>query len=329
MIFQKRYSLRAAVSLAAAVLAACSPAPPAPVVDRGPAAAAAAPAVPRAGYHIVKKGDTLYSIAQEHGQDWRDVKAWNAIDNPNLLRIGQELRVEPPDGAAVTKPVAAPAAIDVRPLGSSAPAPVADAARPAGAAENLKRAPKGGIKPYSEETLALARREEGGEAAAPVAPAAGAAAAAAEAKPEVKAPPKPDAPAAESAGVAAGDTAVEWVWPYRGKILTGFGEGTSKGLDIAGNAGDPVLAAAKGRVILVSESVRAYGKLVVVKHSDTYLSVYANNSKFLVKEGESVTRGQKIAEVGMSPGTPGLASLHFEIRRQGKPVDPLKFLPAR
>ncbi|MBL8484908.1 MAG: peptidoglycan DD-metalloendopeptidase family protein [Rhodocyclaceae bacterium] len=328
MIFQKRYSLRAAVLLATAALAACAPAPPAPVVDRSPAAAAAAPAVPRAGYHIVKKGDTLYSIAQEHGQDWRDVKAWNAIDNPNLLRIGQELRVESPDGAAVSKPVAAPAAIDVRPLGPAAAAPAVDAARPAAGADNLKRAPKGGIKPYSEETLALARREEGGDVAvAAAAPAAGAAAS--EAKPEARPPAKADAPAADNAGVAAGDTAVEWAWPYRGKILTGFGEGTSKGLDIAGNAGDPVLAAAKGRVILVSESVRAYGKLVVVKHSDTYLSVYANNSKFLVKEGESVARGQKIAEVGMSPGTPGLASLHFEIRRQGKPVDPLKFLPAR
>ncbi|MBL8223387.1 MAG: LysM peptidoglycan-binding domain-containing protein, partial [Bryobacterales bacterium] len=106
------------------------------MVDRGPAAAAAAPAVPRAGYHIVKKGDTLYSIAQEHGQDWRDVKAWNAIDNPNLLRIGQELRVESPDGAAVSKPVAAPAAIDVRPLGPAAAAPAVDAARPAAGADS-------------------------------------------------------------------------------------------------------------------------------------------------------------------------------------------------
>ncbi|MBL8471439.1 MAG: peptidoglycan DD-metalloendopeptidase family protein [Rhodocyclaceae bacterium] len=322
MIFQKPTYCRAAIWCAATVLAGCASGPPAPVSDRG-GTPVTAPQAPRSGYHVVRKGETLYSIAQEHGQDWREVKAWNGIDNPNMLRIGQELRVEPPEGAAVAKPVAGPAPIEVRPLGPAGTAAEAGA-RPGAEGDTFKRAPKGGIKPYSEEALAQARRDEGSAAAA-----GGAAAVVAEAKPETKPAVKTDTSSPENTAVASGDGALEWGWPYRGKILTAFGEGTSKGIDMAGNAGDPVMAAAKGRVILVSESVRAYGKLVVVKHSETYLSVYANNSKFLVKEGDTVARGQKIAEVGMSATAPGVAALHFEIRRQGKPVDPLKFLPAR
>ena len=117
------------------------------------------------------------------------------------------------------------------------------------------------------------------------------------------------------------------MWPAAGKPITPFVEGSSKGVDIAGKAGDPVLAAAAGVVSYAGAGLRGYGNLVVLRHNATYLSVYAHNSKILVKEKQAVTKGQKIAEMGSSDTES--PRLHFEIRRQGKPADPQKFLPAR
>ncbi|MEO7549322.1 MAG: peptidoglycan DD-metalloendopeptidase family protein, partial [Ramlibacter sp.] len=127
----------------------------------------------------------------------------------------------------------------------------------------------------------------------------------------------------------AGDDDVPWAWPTPGNatVLTGFDEIKNKGLDIAGKAGDPVLAAADGRVVYSGAGLRGYGNLIILKHNNTYLTAYAHNQALLVKEDQSVRKGQKIAEMGNSDAD--RVKLHFEIRRQGKPVDPARFLPAR
>jgi lipoprotein NlpD len=263
---------------------------------------AAATTDSRIGYHSVKKGDTLYSIALDNGQDYKDVAAWNNLENPNRIMIGQQLRVTPPDNGA---PVAV-----AKPVSSGGPIEVKQSATPASSnTDTLKREPRGGKLAYSEEALARARQ---GEAAArPV-----------DTRPE----PKPVEAQPVDKPVVAGDE-VEWMWPASGKLITPFAEGSSKGIDIAGKGGDPVLAAAGGVVSYAGAGLRGYGNLVVLRHNGTYLSVYAHNSKILVKEKQTVTKGQKIAEIGSTDSDS--PRLHFEIRRQGKPADPQKFLPAR
>lgn len=139
------------------------------------------------------------------------------------------------------------------------------------------------------------------------------------------APGSSSAPAATEAREAGDD--LTWAWPAAGTLLTPFDEARSKGLAIAGTAGDPVLAAADGRVVYVGSGIRGYGNLVIVKHNATYLTAYAHNQSLLVKEDQAVRRGQKIAEMGSSDAE--RVQLHFEIRRQGKPVDPARLLPAR
>ncbi len=123
-----------------------------------------------------------------------------------------------------------------------------------------------------------------------------------------------------------GDDKVDWVWPAKGKILTGFSEAASlKGIDIAGTSGQAVAASAGGKVVYAGTGLRGYGKLIIIKHNGTYLSAYAHNKEILVKEGQQVNRGQRIAEMGNTDADQ--VKLHFEIRRQGKPVDPLRYLP--
>ncbi|MGQ0442619.1 MAG: peptidoglycan DD-metalloendopeptidase family protein, partial [Methylophilaceae bacterium] len=118
---------------------------------------------------------------------------------------------------------------------------------------------------------------------------------------------------------------LNWAWPTQGKIIANFNEATNKGVDIAGSLGQTVSAAASGRVIYVGSDLRGYGKLVIVKHNKTFLSVYAHNNKIVAKEGQTVVAGQKIAEMGNTDANS--VKLHFEIRRQGKSVDPAKYLP--
>jgi lipoprotein NlpD len=304
---------RLILTLLLPIIGGCASHAPAPVEERGAAqpvvksAQAMAQAAPTAtgtstGFYTVKKGDTLYSIALDHGQDHKDVAVWNSLDNPNVIRIGQQLRVAPPENSA---PVAV-----ARPVTSSAPIEVKPAiTRAGGNTETVKREPKGGKLVYSDEALAKAR--QGDATPKPV-----------EARPEVR----PAEPAPAEKPVVAGDE-VDWMWPASGKLLAPFAEGSSKGVDIAGKAGDSVLAAASGVVSYAGAGLRGYGNLVVLRHNATYLSVYAHNSKLLVKEKDTVARGQKIAEMG-STDTES-PRLHFEIRRQGKPADPQKFLPAR
>ncbi|AVO48274.1 peptidase [Melaminivora suipulveris] len=139
--------------------------------------------------------------------------------------------------------------------------------------------------------------------------------------------PATPAPAPEPQPVATGGDAVNFIWPSSGSLIAGFDEARNKGLDIAGKAGDPVLAAADGRVVYAGAGLRGYGNLVILKHNNTFLTAYAHNQTLLVKEDQNVRRGQKIAEMGSTDAD--RVKLHFEVRRQGKPVDPARYLPAR
>lgn len=327
--------------LAAAWLAGCASHSPAPVVERSstlvegkmPAktsttVASGAVATPSGDLYVVKKGDTLFSISLEHGQSYRDIAAWNNLEDPNRIQVGQQLRVAPPIAAkeseapvAVAKPVTVigvpietTSDSDSRKLPAAA---VAAATAVATVGDGLKHEPKGGKQPYSPEALVRMQKPEG--AATQLLPV--------EAKPETGKPlqEKPiDKPASPP---VAGDDAVDWGWPAAGKVIGNFVEGSNKGLDLSGKTGEPVLAAANGKVILVSSALRGYGNFVIVKHNASYLSVYAHNSRVLVKEEQPVNKGQKIAEIGSSDSDQ--PKLHFEIRRQGKPVDPAKYLPVR
>jgi lipoprotein NlpD len=301
------------------VLAACSSRQSAPVIERAPASATpaakpAAPAAPTAGagavaapgadFYTVKRGETLYGIALDHGQDYKDLAAWNSIANPNLIQAGQVLRVTPPPAGGQT--AAAESGVVVRTITQ----PGVGAAGPQGP----KSEPAGAKKPYSDETYAQMQRETNRPAVA-VAPAV------------VQPAAKPLEPAKPVEAVKApeGDE-VAWAWPAAGRLIGQFSEsGSSKGVDIAAKVGDPVLAAGPGRVVYSGQGLRGYGRLIIIKHNNTYLSAYAHNNALLVKEGQTVTRGQKIAEAGNSDTE--VPKLHFEIRRQGKPIDPLKLLP--
>jgi lipoprotein NlpD len=137
-------------------------------------------------------------------------------------------------------------------------------------------------------------------------------------------PSAPPPPASPSPNDDAED--LDWIWPAKGKLVTGFSDTANlKGIDIAGSAGQPVVASAPGRVVYAGSGLRGYGKLVIIKHNKTFLSAYAHNREILVKEGQQVARGQKIAEMGSTDTDQ--VKLHFEIRRLGRPMDPLKYLP--
>jgi len=318
---------------------------PAPVDDRSPPRAAAKPAAPAPqalppDTYVVKRGDTLYSIALDQGVDWRELAAWNQLADPTRLQTGQVLRVRPPPAAAtaegvVVSPIETTQTIVTRPLGAETPTttppgPVAAPTPVAPGTSALKTEPKGVRLPYSEENLAALQRGEAARAAPkpdtpPAAPAKPEALLAT--KPETSAAAKPEPPAAPKPEPDATAERVDWAWPASGKVVAMFNGTASKGVDIAGRVGDPVFASAAGRVVYSGEGIPAYGKLVIIRHNNTYLSAYAHNSQILVKEGQSVARGQKIAELGATGAKE--AKLHFEIRRLGKPVDPLTYLPSR
>ena len=187
--------------------------------------------------------------------------------------------------------------------------------------DGLKREPRGGKEPYSDE--AYARLNRSGETAPKTT------LAAVDPKPEPKTEPPPEAkpePKAEPA-TATGPDDVAWQWPSSGKVMSPYSDSGNKGLDFGGKSGDPVQAAADGKVVYAGAGLRGYGELVIVKHNATFLSAYAHNRKILVKEGQQVTRGQKIAEMGSTDSDS--VKLHFEIRKQGKPTDPSLYLPKR
>jgi lipoprotein NlpD len=289
--FTLQRSVLAALAAAALLMVGCSSRPlgNAPVEDRTsatrpgatPTSPATAPTVEgtkqlagaenagKPGYYTVKPGDTLIRIGLESGQNFRDIVRWNSLENPNLIEVGQVLRVVPPTSdnpLVVTRPVSS---------GTAATTTAAAPLRPASAAS------------------------------APAAPVA----------------------AASSPQPAATEDDIAWIWPAQGRLIAGFDEVKNKGYDIDGKAGDPIIAAGDGRVVYAGAGLRGYGNLIILKHNNTYLTAYAHNQTLLVKEDQSVKKGQKIAEMGNSDAD--RVKLHFEIRRQGKPVDPAKYLPAK
>jgi lipoprotein NlpD len=246
-----------AVLLVLVLAAGCAPQRRgAPVEDRRPpsrpVAAKPAPAPKAAapqGFYTVQRGDTLYSIALEHGHEYREVAQWNSLDDPTKISVGQVLRVSPPAAPAVA--VGAPRGsgrIESRPIAS---------------------APEQKTSPVEQ--------------------------------PKLEAGP------------------LTFAWPVKGKVVAGFAEPRQKGIDIAGKSGDPVIASAAGRVTYVGSGIPGLGKLIVIKHDQGYITVYAHNRELLVKEQQSVTRGQKIAELG--------EKLHFQIRKGSAAVDPMLYLP--
>ena len=294
---------------AVVVLAGCSSSQPrkAPVEDRGTAVvqpaqpvapvAAPRPAAPveapqRPGYYTVKPGDTLIRIGLDTGQNWRDIARWNNIENPNLIEVGQILRVA-----------------------GNVPMPVQPNVAAADESTGVV------TRPVTSSAIASST---GASAAAPVARGAASAAAPAVA---ASAPAAPAPAPVATAPAAAGEDELTFVWPVGGSLIHGFDDSKNKGLDLSGKQGDPVVAAADGRVVYAGAGLRGYGNLIILKHNNTYLTAYAHNHVLLVKEDQSVRKGQKIAEMGSSDAD--RVKLHFEVRRQGKPVDPAKYLPAR
>lgn len=295
------------------VVGGCANVPrPAPVIDKSPGARQAAkPAIPKAPakpegdsrpeFYIVQKGDTLYSIALGHELDYKELAQWNNISDPATISAGQQLRLKLPPDAVVTAPLLTTPGVEGRPVDSLE-------AKPLPPSGMLKTEPKAVKLPYSDQALAQMQKSEALRAKTEPAP---------EPKPESKTESKiPEAAVSE----------IDWGWPATGKVVSGFSESANlKGVDIAGQLGQPVLASAPGKVVYSGSSLRGYGKLIIIKHNDTYLSAYAHNSEILVKEGQAVVKGQKIGEMGNSDADQ--VKLHFEIRRLGKPVDPLKYLP--
>jgi lipoprotein NlpD len=292
--------------LALTALAACSSRlDMAPVVDRtgAPISTTAAQTPdngpPPPGYIRVKPGDTLYRIALENGQNYHDIAAWNNLSNPNAIEVGQLMRVAPPgQNVAAATPGVSTAPI----VGGGVQAQPLNGANQAYAPPGVTTGATG-QPPYYGPNSGM------GSPAAPTGMASGA-------LPDISATPAPDNAAAAQPA---------FIWPARGPILGTFDDAKNKGLNIGGATGDPVIASADGRVVYSGSGLRGYGNLIIIKHDATFLTAYAHNSALMVKEGDAVTKGQKIAEMGNSDSD--RVMLHFEVRRQGKPVDPLKYLP--
>lgn len=301
------FSLRRTGLAAAAltlVLTGCGTPQPhrAPVEERARSSVAQAPvsspsapdakpgtAEARSGFYTVRPGDTLIRIALDQGLGWRELARWNGLDNPNLIEVGQVLRVVAPGAtdAAGTRPVAATAKVETKPLDT---------------------------KPLDSKPMDAKASAPTSTAAAPPSVSSGPGASAAA-----------SAPAQAPAAVA---NEVNWAWPAPGGVVASFDEQrNNNGLSIGGKAGEPVLAAADGTVMYAGSGIRGYGNMIVIKHNDTFLSAYAHNQVLLVKEDQVVRRGQQIAQMGNTESD--AVKLHFEIRRKGKPVDPARLLPPR
>ncbi len=256
----------------------------APVLDRSGERSTLASAPP--GYYRVKTGDTLYRIALEHGQNYRDIATWNNVQDPSQIEVGQLLRVLPPATSVAPASVSA-----ANSTANSSASPLALNTSTAPGVTALNGAP---------------------EAAGLVLP-----------------KPVPLAPTSntsikqnEPLAIA---SATSFAWPVQGAVLENFEEGKNKGINIGGVAGTLVKAAAGGRVVYAGNGLRGYGNLIIIKHNDQFLTAYAHNRALLVKENDMVKKGQAIAEMGNRDAE--RVMLHFEIRRQGKPVDPLAYLP--
>jgi lipoprotein NlpD len=242
-------------------------------------------ATPRSGNYVVKTGDTLYGIAFRHGLDYRDVAGWNRIGPPYTIYPGQTLALRGRSSSVAARPASQGQA-----AGTQSPA------RPA------QRGSTPVTAPVTPSPAVPARTATPAVSGTPVV-----------------VPATPVVPAGVSAG--------GWRWPTQGQLIGRFAAEDPKrqGIGIAGTAGQPVVAAADGVVVYSGAGLVGYGELIIVKHSDEWLSAYAHNRRRLVAEGAAVKAGEQIAELGRSGTSRDM--LHFEIRRNGKPVDPLTILP--
>ena len=251
-------------------------------------------ATPRArpGRYYVKKGDTLYSIAWKVGQDYKEIARWNGIDKPYTIYPGQEI--------LTIAPVVPKSSLKLQ------PGPVvADDGKPtAPATTDLQPKPirQDGASPAPATKPTVAKSTQ----------------------PKAVSKPKP-APATTKKNLS--NAKPSWRWPTDGRLVKLNQPTSKKGIDIAGNLGQPVKTSAAGSVVYSGSGLLGYGKLIIIKHNDTYLSAYAHNNELLVGEGDRVDVGQTIAKMGKTPS--GQSLLHFEIRKNGKPVNPLTLLPKR
>ena len=301
-------------------LAGCTATGMAPVDERSPVhraakAEGARPVTPQIapstnGLHTVARGDTLYAIAFANGLDYREIAIWNQLESPDRILVGQVLRLTPPAGAVEIKP------LDDEPAPSAQPL----------TEPSVLREPQAQLLPYSEANWAQVSGARPVAAAVPAAADPAPAAASPTAAKVASATPAAAAPAT-APEAAAGTSADGWLWPVDGKLVGRFGAAGGKGIDIAGARNTPVKAVAPGKVVYSGSGLRGYGRLLIIKHAGEFLSAYAHNEAILVKEGDTVTAGQKIALMGDSDAD--RVELHFEIRRYGKPLDPLTYLPER
>jgi lipoprotein NlpD len=328
-----RHLISLTMGAAVLALAACST-----VVVEPPGAGAghAAPlsAPTPGGSYVVAKGDTLYAIAFRKGVDYRDLAKWNGIAAPYTIWPGQRLQLSAVGGSTAA-PVVAGTVAPVRP---APPAPSARAPAPPAASPMFEDVPATPAPASAPATAAAASHASAPAAGAPahvpaVASAAKPAVPAVSAGVEVpvagvpKAAVPPPAPAV-TGGSAHAAGGVTWRWPADGQILKRFTPGDAvPGIEIAGKEGDPVRAAADGVVVYSGNGLVGYGELVIIKHNDSLLSAYGHNSKRLVKEGQRVSAGQEIAMMGSSGAS--RVELGFQIRKDGNPVDPMSYLPAK
>lgn len=307
-----------------AALAGCVSQIPAPVTERSQATARPKPGLVPAGVeaasrtsprqivasenglHTVQKGETLYGIAFANNVDFQNVAAWNNLESVDVIRVGQVLRLTPPDAAE-----AASKGVEIQAL-KIEPVPQANVLQET----PLVREPQAVLLPYNPANWAQVNAPVPLRTPAPPvvaqAPAVAAPAAA------------PVAPSAVTNSAPPASAPEGWLWPARGTLKGRFGEAGGKGIDIVGERNTPVIAVAPGRVVYSGSGLRGYGRLLIIKHPGEFLSAYAHNQEMLVKEGDSVSAGQKIALMGDSDAD--RVKLHFEIRQYGRPIDPLKYL---
>ena len=253
--------------------------------------------IDKPGFYTVKKGDTLSRIAQKFNQRLPDLVDWNKLSDPNTIQAGQVLRIEPEEGVSVA-PADLNAGIEVKPLnGNSAPVPAQPPVH--------KTGPLGNKTVYSEQVNANSQKSESVSTAPTPAPS--------------------NAPSSAASNSPTTASPTKFIWPTNGSVIKNF-EANKKGIDISGQAGQSVVAVGDGTV-LYANNMRGYGNLVIIDHADGIVSAYAHNKSLIVKEGQSVTKGQQIAEMGNTDSDN--VKLHFEMRQLGKPVDPASLLPAR
>ena len=294
---------------------------------------------PQQQVHVVQAGETLYAIAWRHRLDVRDLVRWNQLENPDLILVGQRLVLMPSDsssppasgpsgsGPVVSQPAGSgqagsPPAVSSPPASvPSGPEPVVS--RPAGSgqagSEPAVSQPPASVPSGPEPVVSQP------PASAPSAPEPSTQAAS---TPPVSKPPASAQPASPPARTPpASLSASGWQWPVRGPVVNPYGAsaGTETGIGIGGEIGASIRAAAPGDVVYAGDGLAAYGNLIIIKHNDTYLSAYGHNDQMVVSEGDAVDQGQEIARMGLGPERK--PQLHFEIRRNGTPVDPMGYLP--